>query len=71
MRLCAPGGQLFVSTNLRRMGWPLFLEQVGSGLAASGRTGTIETQTLPLDHRSGPGDPPYLKAAWIELDRRS
>ena len=23
---------------------------------------------LPLDHRSGPGDPPYLKAAWLTLD---
>ena len=68
-RLCAPDGTLFVSTNLRRMPWDLFLRQVGEGLDAAGRTGSIETQTLPLDHRSGPGDPPYLKAAWITLDR--
>ncbi len=67
-RLCRPGGTLFVSTNLRRMRWPIFLDQVAQGLAAAGRTGSVETQTVPLDHRSGPGDPPYLKAAWIQLD---
>ena len=67
-RLGAPGGTVFVSTNLRRMRWPRFLEHLDEGLAAAGRSGTIETQTLPLDHRSGPGDLPYLKAAWIELD---
>jgi 23S rRNA (cytosine1962-C5)-methyltransferase len=66
--VCAPGGTLFVSTNLRRMRWPRFLEHLDTGLAAAGRTGTIETRTLPLDHRSGPGDPPYLKAAWVHLD---
>ena len=67
-QLCAPGGTLFVSTNLHRMRWPRFLEQVDAGLAAAGRSGTVETQTLPLDHRSGPGDPPYLKAAWVHFD---
>ncbi|MGZ4707029.1 MAG: pseudouridine synthase [Acidimicrobiales bacterium] len=67
-RLGAPGGTLFVSTNLRRMRWARFLEHLDEGLAAAGRSGTIETQTLPLDHRSGPGDLPYLKAAWITLD---
>ena len=67
-RLCSPGGTLFVSTNLRRMRWDRFLHHVDEGLAAAGRSGTVETQTLPLDHRSGPGDPPYLKAAWISLD---
>ncbi len=67
-RLCAPGGTLFVSTNLRRMRWDRFLQHVDDGLGAAGRSGTIETQTLPLDHRSGPGDLPYLKAAWITLD---
>jgi 23S rRNA G2069 N7-methylase RlmK/C1962 C5-methylase RlmI len=66
--LCAAGGTLFVSTNLRRMQWPRFLEHIERGLAAAGRRGAIDTQTLPLDHRSGPGDPPYLKSAWIELD---
>ncbi len=67
-RLCAPGGTLFVSTNLHRMTWSRFLEHLDGGLATAGRTGAVETQTLPLDHRSGPGDPPYLKAAWISLD---
>lgn len=67
-RLCAPGGTLFVSTNLRRMHWDRFLQHVEEGLAAAGRSGTVDTQTLPLDHRSGPGDLPYLKAAWIALD---
>lgn len=67
-RLCAPGGTLFVSTNLHRMRWPRFLEHITDGLATAGRSGPIETQTLPLDHRSGPGDPPYLKAAWVQLD---
>jgi len=67
-RLCAPGATLFVSTNLHRMRWPRFLEHLEGGLVAADRSGTIETQTLPLDHRSGPGDPPYLKAAWVSLD---
>ena len=67
-RLTAAGGSLFVSTNLRRMPWPRFLDHLEWGLTAAGRTGEIETQTVPLDHRTGPGDPPYLKAAWIILD---
>jgi 23S rRNA (cytosine1962-C5)-methyltransferase len=67
--LGAPGGSVYVSTNMRRLAWPRFLEHVASGLAAAGRTATVETRTLPLDHRSGPGDPPYLKAAWLRLDR--
>lgn len=67
-QLTAAGGTLFVSTNLHRLRWPRFVEHLESGLAAAGRRGTIETQTLPLDHRSGPGDPPYLKAAWIRLE---
>jgi 23S rRNA (cytosine1962-C5)-methyltransferase len=67
-RLCATGGTLFVSTNLRRMTWPAFLGQLARGLRSAGREGAIETQTVPLDHRSGPGDPPYLKAAWIQLE---
>lgn len=67
-RLGAAAGTLFVSTNLRRMTWPRFLDHVSRGLASAGRDGTIETQTVPIDHRSGPGDPPYLKAAWITLD---
>jgi 23S rRNA (cytosine1962-C5)-methyltransferase len=65
--LVAPGGTLFASTNLRRLPWEGFLEQVERGLSVAGRTGEVDTRTLPLDHRSGPGDPPYLKAAWIRL----
>jgi 23S rRNA (cytosine1962-C5)-methyltransferase len=67
-RLTAPGGSVYVSTNLRRMTWPRFLEHVATGLEAAGRDGRVETRTLPLDHRTGPGDPPYLKAAWLTLD---
>ena len=67
-QLCAPGGILFVSTNLHRMRWPRFLEQIAAGLADAGRSATVETETLPLDHRSGSGDPPYLKMAWVHLD---
>jgi len=67
-QLVAPGGTMFVSTNLHRMTWPRFLDHLQKGLADAGRTGSVETQTLPLDHRSGPGDPPYLKAAWLQLD---
>ena len=63
-----PDGQLYVSTNLHRLSWSAFLEHVTQGLEAAGRRGLIDTRTLPLDHRSGPGDPPYLKAAWIHLD---
>ena len=68
-RLCVEGGRLYVSTNLRRMTWPGFVDHIERGLTAAARTGTVEPRTLPLDHRSGPGDPPYLKAAWIHLDR--
>jgi 23S rRNA (cytosine1962-C5)-methyltransferase len=66
-RVTAPGGRLYVSTNLHRMTWPTFLDHLDRGLAAAGRAGTVDTRTLPLDHRSGPGDPPYLKAAWVTL----
>ncbi len=68
-RVTKPHGLLYVSTNLHRMTWPTFLDQVEAGVAAAGRLGSIGTRTVPLDHRSGPGDPPYLKAAWIRLDR--
>ena len=67
-RLGSRGALVYVSTNLRRMTWPRFLDHVRNGLDAAGRTGSVETSTLPLDHRSGPGDPPYLKGAWIRLD---
>jgi 23S rRNA (cytosine1962-C5)-methyltransferase len=67
-RLVAPGGTLYVSTNLHKLGWPKFLRHLDQGLAAAGRAGTIDTRTLPLDHRTGPGDPPYLKTAWVTLD---
>ncbi|MBL4848134.1 MAG: class I SAM-dependent methyltransferase [Planctomycetes bacterium] len=66
-RLLAKGGLLFVSTNLRRMAWPRFLEQLAAGLSAAGRTGKVTTQTVPLDYRTGAGDPPYLKAAWVRV----
>jgi 23S rRNA G2069 N7-methylase RlmK/C1962 C5-methylase RlmI len=66
-RVVAPGGTLFVSTNLRRMPWPDFLEHLHQGLRSAGRRGSIDTRTVPLDHRTGPGDPPYLKAAWVAL----
>jgi len=66
-RVVAPGGTLFVSTNLHRMTWPAFLDHLDRGLADAARVGTIDTRTLPLDHRSGSGDPPYLKAAWVTL----
>ena len=68
VRVTAPAGRLFVSTNLRTMPWSRFLDQLERGVAAAGREGAVETRTLPLDHRSGPGDPPYLKAAWVRLD---
>ena len=66
-RVAAPGGSLYVSTNLHRMTWPAFVEHLERGVAAAGRAGTVTTRTLPLDHRSGPGDPPYLKAGWVAL----
>jgi len=67
-RLCAPGGRIFASTNLRRFTWPSFLAHLERGLAGAGRHGAISTRTVPLDHRTGPGDPAHLKAAWIDLD---
>lgn len=68
--LCNPGGTVFVSTNYRRMPWARFHDHIERGLEGAGRAGAVETRTLPLDHRSGPGDPPYLKAAWVRLDPR-
>lgn len=65
--LCAPGGAVYVSTNSRKLTWERFVDHVDAGLDAAGRAGVIEARTLPLDHRSGPGDPPYLKGAWIRL----
>lgn len=67
-RLTAGGGRVFASTNYRRMPWPRFLDHLSRGLSAAGRVGTVSIRTLPLDHRTGAGDPPYLKAAWIDLD---
>lgn len=66
--VCAPGGALFVSTNLRRMDWGKFEAHLDRGLAAAGRQGTVEHHTVPLDHRVGPGERPHLKSAWITLD---
>jgi 23S rRNA (cytosine1962-C5)-methyltransferase len=67
-RLVAPaGGALYVSTNLRRLPPARFLALVDEGLAAAGRPGQVEWTTLPLDHRTGPQDPPYLKGAWVTL----
>lgn len=65
-RLTAPGGALFVSTNLRRLAPRRFLAMLEEGLQAAGRHGQPEPTTLPLDFRSGLQDPPYLKAAWLE-----
>lgn len=67
LTLTSNGGSLFVSTNMRKMPWPRFLGHIDRGLAVADRRGTIETQTVPVDHRTGPGDPAYLKAAWITL----
>jgi 23S rRNA (cytosine1962-C5)-methyltransferase len=66
-RLVSPGGTLFVSTNLRRLPAAKFLDMVDQGLKSVRRAGEVELTTLPLDHRTGPQDPPYLKAAWIRL----
>ena len=67
-KLTAPGGHLLVSTNLHRLTWARFASLVQAGLQSARRTdASIEAQTLPLDHRSGPGDPPYLKLAWIQV----
>lgn len=67
-RLVAPGGTLFVSTNLRRLPAARFLTMLDDGLRDAGRPGEVEFATLPLDHRTGPQDPPYLKAGWVRLD---
>ena len=66
--LCTPGGSVYVSTNSRKMRWDRFVDAIERGVASAGRTAVIEPRTLPLDHRSGPGDPPYLKGAWLRLN---
>lgn len=63
LKLLAPGGELYVSTNLRRMTATTFLGHVEQ--SARGRGLGVEFVTLPLDHRSGPKDAPYLKGAWL------
>ena len=60
VRSWAIRGTLFVSTNLRSMPWARFDDHLHRGLSAAGRSGELDHQTLPLDHRSGPGDPDYL-----------
>lgn len=65
--LCSPGGTLYVSTNFRKMQPAAFVDALERGLRQAGRNGTVDTRTLPLDHRTGAGDPPYLKAAWVRL----
>lgn len=67
--LASSDGTVYVSTNYRKMGWPKFIGHIERGLSAAGRRGVIDPRTLPLDHRSGPGDAPYLKGAWVRLDR--
>lgn len=67
LALCAAGGVVYVSTNSRKLSWSAFHDHVERGLATVGRRGAVEPRTLPLDHRSGPGDPAYLKAAWIRM----
>lgn len=67
--LLAPAGTLYVSTNLRRLAWPRFLRLVEEGLRAAGRSGEVETCSLPLDFRCGPDDPGHLKAAWVHTER--
>lgn len=57
--------QVFMSTNLRRLPAARFLAMVEEGVRAAGRTAQVDFTTLPLDHRTGAQDPPYLKAAWI------
>ena len=66
--VCAPGGTLFVSTNLRRMDWGQFEAHLDRGLLAAGRRGDVEHHTVPIDHRVGRGDRPHLKSAWVALD---
>src|SRR3546814_9032863 len=40
--VCAPGGTIFVSTNLRSMSWERFDEHLAQGLAAAGRQAQVE-----------------------------
>jgi 23S rRNA (cytosine1962-C5)-methyltransferase len=65
----APRGTLFVSSNQRGSTAGRFLEGIRQGLAAAGRRAAdTEFATLPLDFRSGKGDPPYLKSVWVRMD---
>ncbi|MEZ0227460.1 MAG: pseudouridine synthase [Planctomycetota bacterium] len=61
----APGGTLYVSTNQRGLLQKKFQEHVEAGFREAGRPiASLELTTLPLDFRTLPGEPPYLKAAW-------
>jgi 23S rRNA G2069 N7-methylase RlmK/C1962 C5-methylase RlmI len=61
----APGGTLYVSTNQRGLPQRKFQEHVEAGFREARRPlANLELATLPLDFRTLPGEPPYLKAAW-------
>src|SRR3546814_20977591 len=44
--VCAPGGTIFVSTNLRSMSWERFDEHLPQGLAAAARQAKVAHKTL-------------------------
>jgi 23S rRNA (cytosine1962-C5)-methyltransferase len=65
----SPGGTLFVATNQRGLSQGKFGALVEEGFRdADRRVASIEHATLPLDFRTGAGEPPYLKSAWVTAD---
>ena len=63
--LVKAGGTLFCSTNARLLSPQRFMEAVKRGTARARR---MEFATQPFDFRVAPGEKPYLKTVWVELD---
>jgi 23S rRNA (cytosine1962-C5)-methyltransferase len=63
--LVKTGGTLFCSTNARSLSPQRFMDMVKRGAP---RARKMEFATQPFDFRVAPGEKPYLKTVWVELD---
>ena len=69
VRLVAPGGTLFCSTNQRTLTTEKFESVVRAAAARCGReVREMEFATVPWDFRVAEGEHSYLKTLWAELD---
>jgi 23S rRNA (cytosine1962-C5)-methyltransferase len=68
LRLLAPGGVLFASTNAARLGAPEFLAQVAGAVGKLGRRITAQHYVpQPPDFPITRDEPAYLKTVWLRV----